>query len=288
MDNEKQQLPATTDAMSVVGRLAKEAGRQLAAPEVMRTLIATTFSAFKKNPNAEILIRQAVVEAMINGWTFEDILRKKVYAIPFGEGYQLVQAIKDIRSVAAKSGHSGTSKPVWEETTDLNGKKTIVSCTITVWKNGGHPEGYSDTAYFDEYYKKGKTYGGSYTPGMWDLKPRTMLAKVAEAHALRKAFPELLSESYIEEEFQQEQPVPRRNITQEIGDLPKPTIASITNDNHASHEDGFNPTYEERQRILEEERAEAEAQRKEYSGELETPKNSGYKKVAGSGRTSGR
>ena len=54
---------------------------------------------------------------------------------------------------------------------------------------------YSATVYFSEY-NTGKQ--------QWVKKPRTMIAKVAEMHALRKACPEELSQSYTEEEIQKE------------------------------------------------------------------------------------
>ena len=70
---------------------------------------------------------------------------------------------------------------------------------------------YSATVFFSEYYKTGKNG----KPSLWDTKPRTMIAKVAEMHALRMACPEELSKAYIEEDYDQEAVVipPESNIT---------------------------------------------------------------------------
>lgn len=278
MEHKHTQEVSTTENKPLIARLSHEMNMQVSDPAAMRGLIATTFSAFKSKPKevAETVVKQACLEAMVRGYSFEDILKKKVYAVPFGNSYSLVQSINDIRTIAQKSGHSGTSEPRYEETGD--GK--IKSCAITVWKKGGHPEGYSAIVYFEEYYKPGTEYQGVYKPSMWDKKPRTMIAKVAEAHALRKAFPEALDQSYVEEEFHKESDEvkeERKNIAEAVKETEAPTIKSITKSSSTHHDDDthqeeelpqeeltFKPTPEEEQAILAQERKEAEA---EYTGE---------------------
>ena len=99
----------------------------------------------------------------------------------------------------------GSCKPEYETEKDDEGNKKIISCTVTVKRKIDEYVGeYTATVYFDEYYKPGKTWNGKYTPNLWDTKPRTMIAKVAEMHALRKACPEDLSQIYVEEEFEKE------------------------------------------------------------------------------------
>ena len=96
------------------------------------------------------------------------------------------------------------SEPIYEE---KDGK--IISCAVTVRKGQGE---FSAKVYFTEYYKAG--YNGK--PSLWDTKPRTMIAKVAEMHALRKACPEELSQAYTEEEMVKEVSAPAQEITDEI------------------------------------------------------------------------
>lgn len=171
--------------------------------EVFNALAQNTFKGLDvKN------IPQALLEGMMRGYTIKDFMTKKIYATPFWnnkekrQDYALVQAIADVRAIAMKSGQSGKSAPTFTEVVQEGGKKSIESCSVTVWKKDGDERGYTATVYFDEYEKPAyKTKDGHSIPGMWQTKPRTMIAKVAEMHALRMAFPEQLSEAYIEEEF---------------------------------------------------------------------------------------
>lgn len=185
MSEEKKEL-------SIVMKANKELNAQIADPAVVRALTATTFKGFRD----ETLIKQACLEAMMRGYSFQDILSKKIYAIPYGNGYSLVQSISDVRAIAMRSGQAGKSAPEYE----MDGDK-IVSCTVTVKRRINDFVGdYTATVYFDEY-NKGKDN--------WATKPRTMIAKVAEMHALRMAFPEELSQAYVEEEFALENEQPK-------------------------------------------------------------------------------
>lgn len=177
MNEEKKEV-------SIVLQANKELSQQVSDPSVMRALTATTFKGFKD----EKIVKQACLEAMMRGYTFQDILNKKIYAIPFGAGYSLVQSISDVRAIAMRSGQVGKDAPVYEE---KDGK--IITCTVTIKRKVGDYVGdYTATVYFSEY-TKGKDN--------WATKPHTMIAKVAEMHALRMAFPEELSQAYVEEEF---------------------------------------------------------------------------------------
>ena len=89
-----------------------------------------------------------------------------------------------------------------DRTGELDGSDTIphfdlttgalVSATCTVWrKDKSHY--FSETVYLAEYMAEKSPF--------WKSKPITMLGKVAEAQALRKAFPSLLTGTYAIEEF---------------------------------------------------------------------------------------
>lgn len=189
----------------------REIKTQLADENVQKALLATTFKGLDVTR-----MRQALLEGMVRGFKFQDFLKKDVYALPFGAGYSIVQSIDYNRKVGMRSGIVGTKKPVYvveeqvyknQETGEENkAKPVIVSCEVTVLKrfDDGYVGEFTAEVYFDEYYKPGKTWQGKYTPSMWDTKPRTMIAKVAEMHALRKACPEQLAQAYIEEEFEKE------------------------------------------------------------------------------------
>lgn len=160
--------------------------------EVVNALAQTTFQDLEPAN-----IPKALLEGMIRGYTLSDFLTKKIYAIPFKDNqrnvqtYSLVNSISDVRSTATRAGQSGKSEPRYEF--DEGGK--VISCSVTVWKRGGDDRGYTAKVYFSEY-----TTGKN----QWAKRPLTMIAKVAEMHALRMAFPDELGQVYVEEEFDRE------------------------------------------------------------------------------------
>lgn len=172
----------------IVVTINQEITKELSNPSVARALLATTFRGLD-----ELKMRQALMEGMIRGYKFKDFLVKNIYAIPFADGYSLITSIDNARKIGMRSGVVGTSSPKYEY--DKDGK--IVSCEITVKRKIGDYIGeYSALVFFDEYYKTNK-----HKNSLWDTKPKTMIAKVAEMHALRKACPEELSQIYDEAEF---------------------------------------------------------------------------------------
>lgn len=178
--------------------IKKEIDTQLVDKSVVQSLVATTFKNFSVD-----LMKSAILEGMIRGFSFKDFLEKNVYAIKYGEGYSLVTSIDNNRKIGMRSGVVGTDAPIYTMTDEKTAADIPKpeSATVTVKRMiDGHIGEFTATVYFDEYYKKGKEYNGKYTPSMWDTKPRTMIAKVAEMHALRKACPEELSQMYVEEE----------------------------------------------------------------------------------------
>lgn len=177
---------APEDKKSIVSVLKAEINRQLSDPETLKSLLETTF----KGLDAQMM-KRALLEGMMRGLPFEAFLKKDVYAIPFSGGYSLVTSIDYARKIGAKSGVVGVDAPVYREE---NGK--VISCAVTVHKKIGDYIGdFTAEVYFSEY---------STGRNLWTTKPRTMISKVAEGHALRKACPEELAQSYVEEEIQRE------------------------------------------------------------------------------------
>lgn len=167
--------------------------------EVFNALAQNTFKGLEP-----VNIPKALLEGMMRGFNIQDFMTKKVYAIGFWnnkekrQDYSLVTSIDHARGVAMESGQSGKSAPSYT----YSGDKIVESCSVTVWKKEGDERGYTATVFFDEYEKPAyKTKDGKEIPGMWQTKPRTMIAKVAEMHALRMAFPKQMAQMYVEEEF---------------------------------------------------------------------------------------
>lgn len=165
--------------------IKQEINNQLSDKETFNTLVVTTFKGLNVN-----CIKRAIFEGMTRGFTFKDFLEKNVYAIPFKDGYSLITSIDYARKIGMRSGVCGVSAPTYDE---KDGR--IASCSITVKRQVNDYVGeYTATVFFDEY-NTGRQ--------QWASKPRTMICKVAEMHALRKACPEELSQSYVEEEMQE-------------------------------------------------------------------------------------
>lgn len=172
----------TTDLIEI----KKEITKQLADKETVASLLATTFKGLEP-----AVLKRAIMEGMMRGYDFKDFLQKNIYAIPFKGGYSLVTSIDYARKIGMRSGVVGKSAPAFE----MDGKK-IVSCTVTIKRKvADHIGEYTATVFFDEY---------STGRNLWQTKPRTMVAKVAEMHALRMACPEEMAQMYVEEEHQAE------------------------------------------------------------------------------------
>lgn len=168
--------------------IQEEIKKELGNANVMKALVATTFKGL-----AVPQIYLAVQEGILRGFEFKDFLEKNVYAIPFKEGYSLITSIDYARKIAMRSGLAGKSAPVYSFKED----GSLDTCTITIKRNvDGHIGDYTAMVYFGEY---------STGRNLWVSKPKTMLAKVAEMHALRAGFPEEMAKQYIEEEIQKEE-----------------------------------------------------------------------------------
>ena len=170
-----------------------------ANPKALNALLETTFKGFSPD-----LMQKAIFEGMLRGFTFKDFLQKDVYAIKYADSYSLVSSIDFTRKIAMRSGLVGKSAPTYT----YDDQKNIESCSITVKRiSDGITGEYSATVFYKEFHKNGKEWNGKYTPSMWDKMPHAMIAKVAEMHALRSAFPEEMAKQYITEEMQKPQEI---------------------------------------------------------------------------------
>ena len=132
-------------------------------------------------------------------------------------------SIDGFRVVAERSGnYGGQSIPTFQE---KDGR--LYSCQISVFRFHGTEryEASVGLAFWDEYVPVGKD--GQPT-AMWKKMPHTMLAKVAEALALRKAFPQDLSGLYTTEEMSQADYVATENIAKsEPASTEQPSVTVI-------------------------------------------------------------
>ena len=120
--------------------------------------------------------------------------KRQIYAIKRGGGMSIQTGIDGFRSMAEDTGkYAGSDDAIFETT---EGGKGLISAKIVVYKMvEGVRCSFGATAYWAEYNQP--------SGQMWKKMPRTMLAKCAEALALRKAFPGKLSGIYTNEEMDQ-------------------------------------------------------------------------------------
>lgn len=198
-------------ALSTVGTIAIQIKKELSNPSIAKALLATTFKDL-----SEENMRQALMEGMIRGFSFQEFLKKDVYAIPFGKGYSLMTSIDFARKIGMRSGIVGKDAPIYEMSDD---GKSIISCSVTVHKKIDEYVGkFTANVYFSEY-STGKN--------LWSSKPRTMIAKVAEMHAIRMACPEETAKQYIEEEMELEFKPSRTSEANELVEESNLTMGSI-------------------------------------------------------------
>lgn len=131
-----------------------------------------------------------------------DPFAKQIYMVGRWDGranatrYTIQTGIDGYRLIAERTGKYAGSDESWVE---QDGKP--VSATVTVRKIvDGQVCNFSATARIEEYVQTGKD---GKPMGLWAKMPHRMLAKCAEALALRKAFPQDLSGLYTAEEMSQ-------------------------------------------------------------------------------------
>jgi phage recombination protein Bet len=135
-----------------------------------------------------------------------DALSRQIYCIhrnvktPTGwtKKMTIQTSIDGFRVIAERSGnYGGQSEPIFVE---QDGK--LISCKVSVFRFHGETryEASVGVAYWEEYVQKDKE---GKTTGLWAKMPHTMLSKVAEALALRKAYPQDLSGLYTGDEMAQ-------------------------------------------------------------------------------------
>lgn len=141
-----------------------------------------------------------------------DPITRQIYAIPSNGKLTIMASIDGLRLIAERSNqYEGQTAPLW---CGNDGKWVDVwlsnepprACKIGVYKSKFKEPLYA-VALFDEYagkYQYDDKYG-KHKKGdlnyMWGKMPALMISKVAEALALRKAFPNEMSGIYATEEI---------------------------------------------------------------------------------------
>lgn len=156
----------------------------LLTPDQLKTLESTAI--IPKGTPADVVqvFAQVCAEKGISPFS------KHIYLLKYGNKYQTIMGIDGFRFIAERTGlHAGTDAATFDNGLTLDqclGKRIAKprSCSVTVYKIvGGLRVPFKHEVKFNEF-------SGS---GQWSKMPFQMIAKVAEAHALKKAFPGALS-----------------------------------------------------------------------------------------------
>lgn len=206
--SEKQPTPAEAKEIRVIERIIenREIAPQDAFGKLTRSqvdLIKNTVAKGASDDELRLFI-QVCKGANLNPFL------KQVHLVPrwdskLGKEIRAIQVgIDGFRAVAESSGqYAGNDDPIFEGEKDIEygkDKKTKVTvpqkATVTVYKLlQGQKMTFTATARWEEYYP------GEKMGFQWHIRPYLMLGKCAEALALRKAFPKLLSGMYAAEEM---------------------------------------------------------------------------------------
>ncbi len=127
-----------------------------------------------------------------------DPFAKQIYCIKRKDRMTIQTGIDGYRLIAERTG---TYAPGPEPTFTYDENKNLLSATSYVKKltKDGTWHTVACTAYYDEYVQK---FNGK-PADLWAKMPRVMLAKCAEALAIRKCYPAELSGVYTKEEMDQ-------------------------------------------------------------------------------------
>lgn len=129
---------------------------------------------------------------------------KQIYLVGYANNYSVITGIDGFRALAGRSRlHAGTDAAKYNVMADgsystaheltMKNQKAPTTCLVTVYKIvGGQKVPFQHEAVFSEF---------STSKQKWLTMPYQMIAKVAEAFALRKAFPEEISGILSEEEI---------------------------------------------------------------------------------------
>ncbi len=128
-----------------------------------------------------------------------DPFMKQIYAIKRSDQMTIQTSIDGLRLIADRTKNYAPGR---EARCDYDDQKKLLCATSFVKKRtaDGTWHEVSASAYFDEYCQKTKD---GYPTKFWKQMPHVMLAKCAEALALRKAFPAELSGIYTSDEMSQ-------------------------------------------------------------------------------------
>lgn len=181
------------------------------------------------------MLREAAGGASLNDQQFKllveiarrtglDILRKQIYGVVYKGRMSIIVGIDGLRAIARRNGLAGISDATFTYHEKDAEQRWPLTATVTVKRAGpAGIEEYTSTARWHEFaaMRTGND-GKKYADGQWAIRPHVMLAKCAEAAALRKGFAESLSGLYADTE------VGRDNTPTRVQQSEPRTLSDVT------------------------------------------------------------
>lgn len=154
-----------------------------------------------------------------------DPLMNQIYAVKISGKLSIQTSIDGLRLLAERTGNYSPGEDVYYEYDD-DGKIIYSKATVKKKTDDGIWHNITARAYWEEYAKEG--VGGRF----WKQLPHLMIAKCAEALALRKAFPNDLSGLYIKEEMDQSSKEIVEYINEQQFDKIKELISDLSSEKY--------------------------------------------------------
>lgn len=136
-----------------------------------------------------------------------DPFSRQIYFMKNSSGkVSIMTSIDGLRLIAQRSGdYQGQTKVEWCSKDGTWRDIYLDETPPVAARVGVHKKGFIEPLYAVALFKEYAVIGKNGLSPMWKNKPVLMLAKVAEALALRKAFPNEMSGLYTNDEMNQEQ-----------------------------------------------------------------------------------
>lgn len=220
--SDEEKVTALTVVNNHGGELRRRERAQLHFTDEQQAMIRASYAS--GCTEQEFIVLMAIAKAKRLSPLLGQIHFVKRWTQDRGDVWATQTGIDGFRSIAEDTGvYDGQEGP--DFTYDAAGK--LATATVRVFrKDISRP--FVGVAHFSEYVQTKSQKNGGGPTKMWNEKPHIMLAKCAEALAMRKAFPLDLGDIYTSDELPRDQEVEKLTTgVQPMGEQPKTQTQAV-------------------------------------------------------------